>query len=459
MAFDVLGLAREGTWISGRLADRDSIVAGTETRLSVNGADTDPEEGFVRTEVLTLEDGSEAFALFTHPKWVSDGTIKGFLPPLKMPTNGFFRAQVGFVEGASGDGVRFQVWEHHDYSGSEVHSRVADYPKRPDGRLVTIVADLSHLANEMVVLELRVDTGDGIGRIAGAPADSGRDWAVWVTPIVDSDAAFSARTWVFMPSKLYVDESDESSGDDPYIGMIYFRSVFAQGGSTNVGIFDQLPQLGQDVDSGVSLPIHGIVAADSFSQFAPTGFDPQHPGRLRVKGLPLSGVVIVAIEEDADNRDVVRKRMSEAACSLRRYLREQVEQAPDGVRLDQATEILATLGRGQLPDCDLTTSYLGGGGGFIWQFFSHLGTVIESRDDLVGTPTAAFVAVDPQQFKQLKAAITSLVSVPIGAIGLSPGEKFQPVDTPITADGSGSKWTIHVIVNEAVLTYPRSPGF
>ncbi len=114
-------------------------------------------------------------ALRTHPKWVAEGSIKGWHPWVKIPKNAVFEAQVGFVNGAAAtDGVTFVVYEHHNENGRETWSRIAELRKGYTGSLQTILGDLSRFAGQEVGIELRVDAGPS----------SGQDWAVWVNPII-----------------------------------------------------------------------------------------------------------------------------------------------------------------------------------------------------------------------------------------------------------------------------------
>lgn len=128
------------------------------------------DNGFVRLDEITLENGETTTALRTHPKWVSNGRIKGWHPWVELPQNVKFEADVGFVEGAKNtDGVTFQVWEHHKEGGSTVWNKIADLHKDYTGNLEHMEADLSHLAGQEVGIELRVDAGES----------SGEDWAAW----------------------------------------------------------------------------------------------------------------------------------------------------------------------------------------------------------------------------------------------------------------------------------------
>jgi hypothetical protein len=169
---DVLSLSPQASWAGAQLTD-ESGNSRNGVNLPFNGNDGD-SNGFVRLGPLALEDGRTAQALWTHPMWVSNGTIKGWHPDVPLPEGARFEAQVGFRAGAlHTDGVRFWVFEHHDDdSGRRVWNPIVRFDKTYTGSLAAVAADLSHLEGRSVGLELRVDAGPS----------SGQDWAVWVGP-------------------------------------------------------------------------------------------------------------------------------------------------------------------------------------------------------------------------------------------------------------------------------------
>ncbi|NBD33483.1 MAG: hypothetical protein GVY17_11080 [Cyanobacteria bacterium] len=160
-------LSAEARWESGRLVSANNATNTSD--LPWQGSPSD-DRGFVRLDEVTLENGQTTTALRTHPKWVANGTIKGWHPWVELPPNAVFSADVGFVQGARNtDGVTFQVWEHHKEGGRTVWNKVAEVEKDYTGNLQQIKADLSHLAGQKVKIELRVDAGES----------SGQDWAAW----------------------------------------------------------------------------------------------------------------------------------------------------------------------------------------------------------------------------------------------------------------------------------------
>lgn len=169
VVIDLLALASQARWETAQLLS-DGHNGRDVTRIPFQGSGS---AGSASLGTRDLEDGTTQYALRTHPKWVDDGTIKGWFPWVTLPPNAVFQAGVGFMSGAGrSDGVTFWVWEHHIENGREVWNPVARVDKAYDGRLVPLWIDLSHLAGQSVSIELRVDAG----------ASSGQDWAVWVAP-------------------------------------------------------------------------------------------------------------------------------------------------------------------------------------------------------------------------------------------------------------------------------------
>jgi hypothetical protein len=148
---------------------------GTDVEVLPWMGDEADSRGFVRLDAVYMEDGSIQNALRMHPKWVDNGTIKGWLRNLwiTIPARGVFEAYIGFVGGAENtDGATFWLWEHHVENGYEVWNPLIEVRKPYDGTLWYVSADLSHLAGQDVYFEIRVDAG----------VTSGQDWAAWVEP-------------------------------------------------------------------------------------------------------------------------------------------------------------------------------------------------------------------------------------------------------------------------------------
>ena len=171
-SIDLLTLSPQARWAGAQLTDASGNSINGQN-LAFNGSDGDAR-GFVRLGPLALEDGQTTTALWTHPMWVNNGTIKGWHPDVPLPNGARFESLVGFRAGAlNTDGVRFVVFEHHtEPGGRRVWNQVVNVHKTYTRQLMSIGADLSHLAGQSVGIELRVDAGPS----------SGQDWAVWIRP-------------------------------------------------------------------------------------------------------------------------------------------------------------------------------------------------------------------------------------------------------------------------------------
>jgi hypothetical protein len=140
--------------------------------LPFPGEDTDAR-GFARyRENAELEDGKiYPKVLQTHPEWRSEhGLIVGIFKLIKLPAKAIFRAQTGFLKGATQtDGVKFRVYAKRDPS---FDAAVWSYY---NGSLDAIGLSLDRYAGQDVELVLEVHVYH----------TSSQDWAVWVSPRIE----------------------------------------------------------------------------------------------------------------------------------------------------------------------------------------------------------------------------------------------------------------------------------
>ncbi len=220
MTLDLMDLAPRGDYLGAQLVGAHNTRNGS--MLPFNGSPGDAR-GFVIDSRSKLEDGSTKRVLRMHPKWVDNGTIKGWLPWARLPDDAVFEAEVGFLDGAQGtDGVSFQVWAHRVHDGRVTWTRVGRLTKPYTGRLSRIRADLGFLSGQNVRLELRVDAG----------RSSGQDWAAWVAPRVVSSTTPGTMPVTIEMNRFTVLNADEdswfSNGDEPYLLPM---NIFADGHS------------------------------------------------------------------------------------------------------------------------------------------------------------------------------------------------------------------------------------
>ena len=205
---DLLNNLIRARWSSGQLLPDGNNSINNRPLTFMSGVN-DSNGLVILSYHVKLEDGEVHKALRMHPKPVSNGTIKGWLPWIKQNAAGTFYAQVGFVEGAQKSaGVTFQVWVHYRENGSEYREKVVTQFKRYDHSLQNITADLSRWVNQEISIELRVDAG----------ASAGYNWSAWVNPriVFDSAADFTSagnfhRNEMSLNSKMPTNTSSRSS--------------------------------------------------------------------------------------------------------------------------------------------------------------------------------------------------------------------------------------------------------
>ncbi len=313
MTVDLLQMAERARWRAGR----HRLDFGNNSR----------EQGSVMMRRLQMENGRTYNVLWTHPEWVPNGTIKGWLPWMKLPREAtMLEATVGLARGANAtDGVTFMVYAHYHEGGQEVWTRVASLRKRYTGRLGKLRADLSHLAGKDVSIELRVDTGPS----------SGQDWACWVSCRLTNNRSAAVVPAHIRLERFFCHNADEddflSDGDEPYLWVVYFKAdgttvdarrletsratVYSPRGShSNLGM--------SDVDSGRSFRV-------------PARIGHWKTTMRPIRGLPLNlgqqlaaaGVAVVAIEQDGTPESAAEAGRRELARSLRAELNEAIRNA------------------------------------------------------------------------------------------------------------------------------------
>ena len=171
--YDTAPLAK---WESSVIDKNSNALPNTTTALTF--AKSHGENGKASITTSILENNRSHKILFTHPKWKKNGTIKGWLPPIKsLPENATFSSSIGFVKPnstAATDGVRFMVYLHYYINGKEQWKPIIDEWKNYTGKLQHVSYNLAEYAGQKVFFELRVDAGES----------SGQDWAAWVNPKV-----------------------------------------------------------------------------------------------------------------------------------------------------------------------------------------------------------------------------------------------------------------------------------
>ncbi len=359
---NLIQIAPNGQYQSGQLNGENAMP--NPINLSWNGP-TNDNRGFVRVVLNGLcEDQKRYNLLQMHPKWVSKGSIKGYLPSALMPTHAIFKAKVGFLKGATGsDGVTFQVWVHFTANGKQVGYRILNYKKLYNDKMTEVIADLSHLSGKNVRIELRVDAGNS----------SGQDWAVWADPKIEpKQAGADAKVFNIRPLRFAILNRNEESffngkGDEPYFGVLYFRSIFGKPGSTKVVSLTTLKTQGKNLGVGTySLP------SDSNLSITDTAVVWDNTIQAFTNGIQVSGYQMVAIEEDWHGKGVARDTINGKKDKLFKALVTHVENNIGGIlNMEATTEAIKNEVSGE-------------SAGFLKKALTTVFAAITNADDLIG---------------------------------------------------------------------------
>jgi hypothetical protein len=412
---NLLDFAKKGTFKSGRLTDSNNI-ADIEN-LPWNGQSND-KRGFIKLiNQVRCEDKKYHKVLEMHPKWVNKGTIKAWLPWIKLGKNPMFKAQVGFINGANHtDGVNFQVWEHHMHNGKEVWNMILNLHKKYTGKLINIEADLSHLSNSQVKIELRVDAGKS----------SGQDWAIWVNPKIVPRGDVAGSAWKFNPVSLTVNDPDDNwwkgSGDEPYMAGLYFRSIFGKPGTTKTKVLTKLAQLGNDVEAGESVTI------DQSDELAVSDSAVPFDNKLiaALNGVQIMGYILLPVDEDSGGRGTVRSKFNKIEKSLIESLKKRIENNLIGLFTIEDTF------KKIMDDIFPNKVTVGGGG------FDLIGEIIKGLgDDPIGITMLLIIGLSP---KLIKSELKNVKNLPdFVTIGAPENKTFS-----LISKSDDAKYTLKV---------------
>jgi hypothetical protein len=153
-------------------ADWESTGRGEFIDLTFGGAEDDPD-GFAKiVEDIRLETGVTAGkTLLMRPRDMHNGGISGTYPLFRVQEGNVFKARVGFMENCGEGQVNFQLW----YEENGELTRIREWRKSCDGRLLSVEEDLSGLRGKRVKFILVVLAD-------GSPQD---DLAIWSSPRIE----------------------------------------------------------------------------------------------------------------------------------------------------------------------------------------------------------------------------------------------------------------------------------
>ena len=141
------------------------------TDLPCPGGKTDAAGFIVRNDDVKLQDGTvhSGAAIFTHPRWVNNGLIKGIYPKIQIENGYHFKATIGCASGGTACDVIYEVL--YQESGNPI-KLLQQWVVVYSGSPVEVDIDLSSLAGKKVAFTLLVS----------AHGSSAQDWAHWVNP-------------------------------------------------------------------------------------------------------------------------------------------------------------------------------------------------------------------------------------------------------------------------------------
>lgn len=178
--FDFVDNAPTAAWWGGVWFDSQKNEL-QQNQIIFNGNLYD-NGGYVSLEnAVALEDGSQPFYLFTHPKWQSYGTTTGYfdLSQVVLRPGDRFVARVGFRNGAqASDGVGFSVGCLMAGEHGLPHFLLQDAPKNYNKTLEEMLYSFSDKDVNSICSStyyLQVNAGQA----------SNTDWSVWVSAFIE----------------------------------------------------------------------------------------------------------------------------------------------------------------------------------------------------------------------------------------------------------------------------------
>jgi hypothetical protein len=164
--------------------------------LSCPGSNGDHSGFVLHLDHPRLENGSvdNEAAMLTFPQWVTDGWVRGKLPPYTVKAGDLFRSVIGCEYNATNCDVRFQL--DYQIGAGSVHN-LAKWNEDYDGNFNAVEVDLSSLAGKSVNFILSVYAH-------GTPNG---DRALWLRPRLVRPTPTSTPTNTRTPSPTHTPTS------------------------------------------------------------------------------------------------------------------------------------------------------------------------------------------------------------------------------------------------------------
>lgn len=414
-------LARDAVWTSSRFSITNRRA--DETSLDWGGTPSD-EVGFVNIWPSSRSESNQVSDyLVTATNRGQRGTVKGVFLAIEIPSQAEFRTEVGFLHGTpETGGAVFELRVHYQYEDQYLSHRVFSLYKERDGTLADVKVDLSFLGGRRARLELRVDAG---------PNAQSADLPIWHMPRVvvrETPLVTPTRFFQLRPIALTVNSRTERSGggDDPYFGVLYFRTSLGVRGSTMVEVLDLLQNVGDNLDSGTRVEINdeaAMVVADIGLQSGDFA--------------TLMGTVFVAVEEDKFGRSHVRDSLRTAADRVALFLTREAENDPVGVLGDPEAfaDALQRAAAGHDPNAP-ESAELPSAADILQATLTKIGGWFGRADDLIGI-NGVSIAVGPLS--------PIVISVSNSSTSRTfPLSELVNREYALDYEGDGGSWTLRV---------------
>jgi hypothetical protein len=157
-----------------KMCDADWTGSPPDTTLLCPGAELDSVGFVIKLDNPKFENGTtdDEPALWTHPRWVDNGSISGLFPNFTVREGDRFRAVLACRFNGLACDVKLQL-RYRD-SGGSMHT-LQEWSQTYDGSIQSVSVDLSSLKDQTVRFALVV--------LANGASD--QDWALWLLPRIE----------------------------------------------------------------------------------------------------------------------------------------------------------------------------------------------------------------------------------------------------------------------------------
>lgn len=236
-------------------------------------------------------------------------------------------------------------------------------------------------------------------------------------------------TWAIDANTLTANNIQEdgwfSDGDEPYVGVVKFRSKFGVAGSTSTSFLGGLKELSSGADDGDSMTISNAMGRATFTNVTRCNGLSAWAGTCQVE---IVGTLTVAMESDSTPWSVMNSGFSEAAKVAKREIASVIETTPlNQIGTKEFQDRLAAATDRIRNRAKLT-------------FWESLGNWIVSAsdpDDRIAARITIFAAVDSSIASLVENGINSKLTADQGV-----GGALNPRTFNMGFSGDGARYTV-----------------